>query len=374
MPDVKVAAEFKQNAAKSILAIILFIICYLVISAIVVALAFMFVYLGLKIVESGRFGALSLLGGLSAIAVACFLLFFIIKFIFKRSKKDLSGLKLVSAEEQPELFRLIHEIVAATNTSMPKRVYLSADVNASVFYDSSFWSMFLPVKKNLMIGLALVNSVTANEFKAILAHEFGHFSQRSMKVGSYVYQVNQIIYNLLYDNDSYFQAFNRFAKLHAFFAIGIKIGFSVIQGVQWVLRKIYGIVNLQYMALSREMEFHADAIAAHVTGSKPLGDSLLRLNLANQSFDELLNFYDQKKNDNIKTLNFFPQHGCIMEEKAKLFNLPIVNHLPFVTVESIKKLNKSRLNIKDQWASHPDDFDRIEKLDELHITHQPDDR
>jgi len=38
--------------------------------------------------------------------------------------------------------------------------------------------MFLPVKKNLQIGMALVNSVTVTEFKAILAHEFGHFSQK----------------------------------------------------------------------------------------------------------------------------------------------------------------------------------------------------
>jgi Zn-dependent protease with chaperone function len=39
-------------------------------------------------------------------------------------------------------------------------------------------------RKNLQIGIGLVNSVTVSEFKAVLAHEFGHFSQRSMKVAA----------------------------------------------------------------------------------------------------------------------------------------------------------------------------------------------
>jgi Zn-dependent protease with chaperone function len=37
--------------------------------------------------------------------------------------------------------------------------------------------MFLPIKKNLQIGLGLVNSLNVSEFKAVMAHEFGHFTQ-----------------------------------------------------------------------------------------------------------------------------------------------------------------------------------------------------
>jgi hypothetical protein len=36
-------------------------------------------------------------------------------------------------------------------------------------------------KKNLTIGIGLINSTSVGELKTILAHEFGHFSQRSMK-------------------------------------------------------------------------------------------------------------------------------------------------------------------------------------------------
>jgi len=123
---------------------------------------------------------------------------FLFRFVTVRHKTDLSGLMEITREQQPDLFAILDEVVTKVQTDFPRRVYLSYDVNASVFYDSSFWSMFLPVKKNLLIGMGLVNSVTIDEFKAILAHEFGHFSQRSMKVGSYVYHVNQVLHNLLF--------------------------------------------------------------------------------------------------------------------------------------------------------------------------------
>ena len=59
----------------------------------------------------------------------------------------------------------------------------------------------MPVKKNLIIGLGLVNGLNLSEFKAVLAHEFGHFSQSSMQLGSYVYTANQVIYDLVYQRD-----------------------------------------------------------------------------------------------------------------------------------------------------------------------------
>ena len=51
-----------------------------------------------------------------------------------------------------KLFSLIEEIVVKVNTDFPKKIYLSTEVNAAVFYDSSFWSMFFPIKKNLLIS------------------------------------------------------------------------------------------------------------------------------------------------------------------------------------------------------------------------------
>ena len=70
----------------------------------------------------------------------------------------------------------------------PHRVFLTPDVNAAVFYRESLLSLLLPTSKNLVIGLGLVNQLNLSEFKAVLAHEFGHFSQNSMKLGRRSYE------------------------------------------------------------------------------------------------------------------------------------------------------------------------------------------
>src|SRR5690606_32387706 len=125
--------------------------------------------------------------GIGLAGLGVMVLFFLFKFLFKRQKIDRSGLIEITEKEHPRLFQFVRQLANETHTSFPQRIYLSPDVNASVFYNSSFWSMFLPVRKNLQIGLGLVNAVNLSEFKAIIAHEFGHFSQKSMKLGSYVY-------------------------------------------------------------------------------------------------------------------------------------------------------------------------------------------
>ncbi|MNQ81475.1 heat shock protein HtpX [compost metagenome] len=257
------------------------------------------------------------------------------------------------------MYQDIREIVAKVETNFPKKIFLSHEVNASVFYDSTFLSMIFPVKKNLQIGMALINTVSRAELKAILAHEFGHFSQRSMKVGSYVYTVNQIIFNMLYDNEGYGKVIQKVASISNGIAIFATLGIKIIEGIQWILGKLYNLVNLQHLSLSREMEFHADAIAVNIIGSKPFVSSMMRLDLSNNAFDRTLGYYEQKISLNIKPKNIYPQHRFIMDMLAEDIGLAFVSGLPNVTDEHLNRYNKSKLVIKNQWASHPSTEDRI---------------
>ena len=99
---------------------------------------------------------------------------------------------------------------------------------------------------------------------------------------------------MLYDNDEYDKAIQDFGSKSGYFAILMWMPMLFNKGVQFVLKLVYKIVNVNYMGLSREMEFHADAIAAHVVGSKPMISSMLRMDIASQSFDTTLNFYSEK--------------------------------------------------------------------------------
>ncbi len=359
---IKVSPEFKSQTTKAIASIVLFALIYLCILASAVGLTLLCIYGGIMLIAL-RPMFLTIALGIGLASLGFFILIFLLKFVFKSHKVDRSHLHEIKRKDEPGLFRLIDEIVNEVDTSFPKKVYLAMDVNAAVFYDSSFWSMFLPVRKNLQIGLGLVNTITQEELKAILAHEFGHFSQKTMKVGSYVYNVNQVIFNMLYDNESYEKLVQKWANISGYFVIFVGLAVKITEGIQWILRKLYGIVNKSYMSLSREMEFHADAIAASITGSGPLIRSLLRMNLADSSFNNTLAFYEARISENLTSRNIYQEHRFVMNFLAEYNGIKIVGDFPEVSIDELNRFNKSKLVVKDQWASHPSIEERIRQLE-----------
>lgn len=367
---IHLSPKFRIQAVRAIITIIAFIICYLILLALAFILTGICMYLAFFLVVLKPM-AITIALGIGLASLGVFIVIFLIKFIFKSHKTDRSNLIEIKAAQQPALFTMINDIVTEVGTHFPKKVYLSTDVNASVFYDSSFWSMFLPIKKNLVIGLGLVNTVTREELKAILAHEFGHFSQQTMKVGSYVYNVNQVIFNMLYDNDSYKKMMQNWANFSGYFTPFVGVAARITQGIQWILTKMYELVNKSYMALSREMEFHADEIAARVTGYEPLKKSLLRIALAENAYSNVINFYNNKITDNIKSENLYADQFAVVHFLAQVNNFPISNNLPDISLEEQSKFDKSKLVIKDQWASHPGLRDRISRLEKTgyHSSH-----
>lgn len=359
---IKLSPEFKTQTTKAILAITFFVLTYCLILLLALGLAALCVVAGGYIIVL-KVMFVTLMLGIGLASLGILVLIFLLKFIFKSHKSDRSSLVEITKSDEPALFQMIDEIVQEVKTSFPKKVYLSTDVNAGVFYDSSFWSMFLPVEKNLQIGIGLVNTITGEELKAILSHEFGHFSQHTMKVGSYVYNLNQVIFNMLYDNESYEHLIRKWASVSGYFSIFVAVAVKINMGIQWILRKLYDVVNKNYLGLSREMEFHADEIAASVTGVEPLKSALLRMSLADKSFDEAIGFYDKKIDDNIKTENIYRNQTVVFNYLAEVNNFPVINDLPAVSQEEQSKFDKSKLVIENQWASHPTIKDRIKRLE-----------
>jgi Zn-dependent protease with chaperone function len=364
--NIKVSNNFKKMTTKAIISIALFLIVYILLLFLAIGLTILSVIGGFYIIAAKPM-AITIGLGIGLASLGFFILSFLFKFIFKKHKIDRSHLTEITEETEPKLFKFINDIVEEVDTDFPKKIYLSTEVNAGVFYDSSFWSMFFPIKKNLQIGLGLINTITEQEFKAIMAHEFGHFSQKSMKVGSYVYNVNQVIFNMLYDNESFDKMIQKWANISGYFSIFVLISVRIIKGIQWILKKMYNYININYLALSREMEFHAYEVAANVTGFLPLKESLLRMDLADHSYSSVINFYENKLSENIKSENIYKEQSFVLSFLAAENGLPFKNNLPLVSSIELSKFNKSKLIIKDQWASHPTTEERISNLERLNI-------
>jgi Zn-dependent protease with chaperone function len=355
---------FKQDVTKVLGSILFFMVTYIALMAAAVVLAVLCCYVGYLIVTLWP-RVITFMLGVGLIGLGLMVIYFLLKFLFKSKTTDRSGLTEITAADQPELFQFIKMLTQETQSMSPKRIYVSPEVNAYVFYDSSFWSMFFPVRKNLTIGLALVNSVNLSEFKAILAHEFGHFSQRSMKLGSYVYNVNQVIYNMLFDNDDYGEVLAGWANASGYFAIFAGLTAGIVRGIQWILRGVYTVMNKNYMSLSRQMEFHADAVAAYVSGSDHLITSLRRLEVANTCYEKVFQVYGTWFDQQVKPVNVYPVHAEVMRHFAADHGLTLENGLPKIEAESMARFNKSRVVVKDQWASHPSTDDREAHLRSL---------
>ena len=364
--NIEVSSSFKAQAKKAIWAIVLFFVSFLLLIIAGLAIAALLIYLAVQIAKhTPNFTTLILAFGIASSGVI--LVVFLFKFIFQKSVSNTDGMREITKAQHPKLFQVIEELAAQVATDVPKKVFITDQVNASVFYNSSFWSMLFPVRKNLMIGYALVNASTKDELKGILAHEFGHFSQRSMKVGSYVYNCNRVIYNLVYENNSFENSIEKFSNGHMFLKVTFLISIVIMRGFQWVLKKLYNILNISYLSLSREMEFHADAVATHIVGSDTMIDSLLRMDLADKSYDSVIEFVNEQYAEKKKISNLFSLQKDVLQFFGELNNLKFKGRYPLVTIEEIDKYQKSRLIIKDQWASHPTTEERIKKIKTLNI-------
>jgi Zn-dependent protease with chaperone function/Tfp pilus assembly protein PilX len=357
---------FKSEVRKVLISIALFILVYILLMGAAIGLALLTGFGGVLLIAAYP-SFITLMLGLGLMGLGIMVLIFLVKFLFRKVHVDRSHLTEIKKKDQPELFAFIKKLTDEVGAPFPKRIYLSADVNASVFYDSGFWSMFLPIRKNLHIGLGLVNAVNLSEFKAVLAHEFGHFSQRSMKLGSYVYNVNQVIYNMLYDNAGYGQALQSWGNISGYFAIFANLTVGIVEGIQGILKKMYGYINKNYMSLSQQMEFHADAVAASVAGGNQLITALRRLNVAANCHQKLLETYGAWMNENLKAENMYPSHTALMHRFSADFEIPLDHGLPDIDESTFKKLFSSRVVIKDQWASHPSTEDRARELERLNL-------
>lgn len=372
-PIVKISSKFKAQANRVIASIVLFIIFYFLIVALSVVALVTSIYGGIEIISHASIYAIII--GVGVMGIGAMFFAFMVKFVFARFKNENPNRIQITEQEQPQLFEIIREVANDANTQFPKKVFIIPDVNASVFYNSSFWSMFFPVRKNLQIGLGLLNSLNVSEFKAVLAHEFGHFSQKSMSIGSYVYTTNHIIYNLVYDYDNWDRLVDEWRSQGGIWGFFGSLTHAISDVVRWALRGAYNIINTQYLSLSREMEFHADLIAASIAGSQNIISALRRIEFTDIAYANTIDFLNVLVDRKLYSQNIYPQHSALIQKQIQNFNLQSEDGLPVITLEALQKhTQKSRVNYKDQWASHPSLAEREKSLEKSPPTDYKDTR
>jgi len=360
------SAAFKKEVIKVFFLCVVFFVLYLLLLACTIGIAILFGFLGILLVSEVH-GVITLMLALGAIGMGVMLVYFMLKSLAIKKNEPITTVGEITQNTDPVLYNFISKVCAETKAPSPKKIFLIDDVNAFVSYDSVLLSLFFPARKNLYIGLGLINSSTVSELKAVIAHEFGHFSQGSMRFSSYVYHFNQIIYKMVADNAEYNASLEKWAGFSGYFALFARLNVGLIRAVQSIMSAFYKVLNKGYMGLARQMEFHADAVAASVAGSAPLITNLYRMELAKASYDHLLAYYNGLVKENIKADNLFTHHFKLMQLLALRENIQLKNGFPIIDAGTVSQLGGSSIVIKDQWASHPSDEDRESALRKLNI-------
>ena len=298
-----------------------------------------------------------------------FLSLFLLKAIFfiKRAKSS-DNIEITEAD-QPRLFSFINQLANEIGAPKPHRVYLSATVNACVFYDLSLLNFILPTKKNLEIGLGLVNVLNVGEFKAVLAHEFGHFAQKSMAVGRWVYISQQIAAHIVGKRDK----FDRFLDILSGMDIRIAWVGWLFKIIVWAIRSIvemvFNLVMLAEKALSREMEFHADLVSVSVTGSDALIHALHKLGAADNAWSRAIDFAITENNSDRQLVDVFTVQQHVIARTAELLNDPSYGKSPIVEISrnNSRLFNRSINSPPNMWATHPSNEEREENAKRIYV-------
>jgi len=319
-----------------------------------------------------RYGLILWIGGM---AIGVMLFVFLAKGLFRRQRMDRSLLLEIQRDDEPELFAFLDRLCKDTNAPRPRRVYLSREVNAAVFYDSSFLSLFLPTRKNLLIGLGLVNALTLDELKAVLAHEFGHFSQSSMRIGSYVYVASKVMDDMLYGRDGWDDLLDAWRRTDLRIAWAGWIVTALVGIFRMALKFVFFGIVLVHKGLSREMEFHADSVAVSVTGSDSLIRALYRLGFAEESLNFAMSELLHASDHGHHTDNYFFHQRWASEHLRERGGDPELGVPTAPDGEATRLFGEgAEAAAPNMWSSHPSNPDREERAKAVYLRSVRDER
>jgi heat shock protein HtpX len=152
----------------------------------------------------------------------------------------------LDARTHPRLFGLVTELAAATSQEMPRDIYLLADTNAFVSHRGGV--MGIGSRRVMGIGLPLLQGLSIQQLRSVIAHEFGHYAGGDVALGPWIYKTRA--------------------------AIGRAI---VRLGDGWLAQifNLYGKLFMRLtMAISRRQEFVADEVAARAAGTEAMKSAL----------------------------------------------------------------------------------------------------
>lgn len=252
-------------------------------------------------------GGTVLLGWLATISTAILLLMkkigwtlLVLTFVVLRAmwvKLDPPQGRPLTKARYPKLFQVIEDVRTKAKAPRLSRVLLTDDFNAAVAQRPRF-GVFGGTKNYLILGLPLMQALSPTEFKAVLAHEFGHLSGAHGQFGAWIYRLREgwtRLLDALQQNEHWGSLlFTKFFRWYA------------------PLFSAYSFVQ------ARQQEYEADRVAVEAVGSASAASALLRVNVQGDFIEQTFwpSVFKRADRDPTPTVSPFSMLGFALKQQT----------------------------------------------------------
>lgn len=162
--------------------------------------------------------------------------------------------RALTRRDAPALFALLDTISSRLQAPVLSAVYIDNAHNAGI-RQVPRWGFLLGSRNELTLGLPLMQTLSKDQFAAVLAHEFAHLNGSHGKFASCVYAMRKVWENL----EQHLQAHRSWANAW----------------LRWFLRWYVPHFNAETFVLGRASEYVADRMSADIVGNTTAAQALL---------------------------------------------------------------------------------------------------
>lgn len=172
-------------------------------------------------------------------------------------------------EEAPGLWALAREVAGAVGTRPVDEIRVTPGTDLAVYERGSSGDKRQDkATRILILGVGVLNGFTRNAFRAVLAHEYGHFSHRDTAGGEVALRVNKDMVTFAY------------AMAAAGQAVWYNLAFQFLRAYHFIFRRItHGATRLQ--------EILADRVAVYLYGARAFEEGLTHVIYRDVEFNHL---------------------------------------------------------------------------------------
>ena len=246
----------------------------------------------------------------------------------------------IQREHAPRLFLLIDKIRNALGTPAFHHVLIVNELNAAVVQVPRL-GIFGWQRNYLLLGLPLLLTFTPAQFRAVLAHEFGHLGRQHSRFFTWIYRARVTWSQLLQEMTT---------RQH---------------WASFVFTKFLGwyapFFNAYSFVMAREQEYEADRNAAHLVGPHCMKDTLASLSVVGRLLREP--FWSSLDRRNRETAD---PPEAYLHDLAHTILVPAYREL-------IPRFFREAMHEKTGYAdTHPSLADRLAALTKLPAKTAPD--